>query len=66
MVVRKLQEDKTKILFPQFLHTTELFLESGLMLLSGIVDSNVFNTTMVINIHLWKNMILPYVACTCN
>ena len=44
---------------------TELFLECVFVLLVGIKDRIKNTSAVVTHIPLWKNMFLPYVACTC-
>lgn len=44
VLVRKLQENKTRILWLQFLQITELFWECVFMLLQGVVDSSEFSS----------------------
>lgn len=54
--VRKLQEKKTQIFWPQFLQSTELFLECVFMVLPGGVDSSELTPAMASHMPLWKNM----------
>ena len=74
MLVRTLQENKTRILLPQFLQNTELFLECVFAFLAGVADrseftsgySLLFGAIKVLYIPLWKNMFLLCATCPCD
>lgn len=63
VLVRKLQENKSRVLWPQSPQDTELLFECIFTLPSGVVDQSVFTSTVDIHMPLWKNTLLPCVAC---
>lgn len=49
MLVRKLQENRTRVLGPQFLQSTALFLECALVPLPGVLDRGEFTSDCLLH-----------------
>lgn len=54
--LRKLQVNKTRVLWIQFLQNTRLFLEC-IVLSPGVVDKSELTSAVVIHIPLWENVL---------